>query len=163
MEPIEIGLVAIASHFLTKYAEKTAEGLAEGLGEKTLTQVDKFWQLIQRKPVETFPALKSAETQAFPVDFERAIQELETAANEDSEVRQAIIDVVAVAQEENPEYVEKIGVELEEKTNLPGVTAERINTLLQGNTISGGVSNTGDNTTGVFQHNTISISGDFNN
>ena len=75
MEPIEIGLVAIAVPFLTKYVEKTGEGL----GEKTLEQVDKFWQLIQRKPVEILSALKFAETEAFPVDFERAIQELEVA------------------------------------------------------------------------------------
>ena len=150
MEPIELGLAAIAIPFLTKYVEKTGEGL----GEKTVEQVDKLWQLIQRNPAGTLPALKSAETEAFPVDFDRAIQELETAANEDPEFKQAVIDVVEVAKQESPEYVKNLEAEIE-KIKSQGVTAEKINALFQGSTISGGVSgNTGD-IRGVFQNTTI--------
>ncbi|NEN91450.1 MAG: hypothetical protein F6K48_22105 [Okeania sp. SIO3H1] len=133
MEPIELGLAAIAIPFLTKYVEKTGEGL----GEKTLEQAGKLWQLIQRKPAGTLPVLKSAETEAFPVDFNRAIQELETAANEDQEVKQAVIDVVEVAKQESPEDVKNIEAEIE-KIKSQGVTAEKINALFQGSTMSGG-------------------------
>ncbi|MDJ0518389.1 MAG: hypothetical protein QNJ74_19760 [Trichodesmium sp. MO_231.B1] len=153
MEPIEIGLVAIAVPFLTKYVEKTGEGL----GEKTLEQVDKFWQLIQRKPVEILPALKSAETEAFPVDFERAIQELEVAANKDPEVKQAVIDVVEVAKQESSEYVKNLESEVK-KIKDQGITAEKINTLFQAQTISGKfIGNSGESIgdTGVFENNTI--------
>ncbi|NEO54516.1 MAG: hypothetical protein F6K54_16360 [Okeania sp. SIO3B5] len=132
MEPIEVGLVAIAYSFLTKYVEKTGEGL----GEKTLEQAGKLWQLIQRKPTGTLPALKSAETEAFPVDFDRAIKELEAAANEDPEVKQAVIDVVEVAKQESPEDVKNIEAEIE-KIKSQGVTAEKINALFQAKTISG--------------------------
>ena len=140
MEPIEFGLAAIATHFLTKYAEKTGEGL----GEKTLEQVGKFWQLIQRKPAGTLPALKSAETEAFPVDFDRAIQELEAAANQDPEVKQAVIDVVEVAKQENSEYVKNLESEIEKiKSQGPtvqnyGKLAETIRNVIQGNTFHGG-------------------------
>jgi len=156
MEPIEVGLVAIAYSFLTKYVEKTGEGL----GEKTLEQVGKLWQRVKGMPGDTFGALKPARENPFPEDFEQAIREMEAVANQNPEFKQDIIDVVAVAQEENSEYVKKIGAELEEKTNLPGVTAEKINALFQGSTITGDVLNTGDNTTGVFQKNTISASRD---
>ncbi|MDJ0554082.1 MAG: hypothetical protein QNJ68_06525 [Microcoleaceae cyanobacterium MO_207.B10] len=152
MEPIEI-VVAIAVPFLTKYAEKTGESL----GEKTLKQVDKFWQLIQRKPVETLPTFKSAETEALPIDFERAIQELQTAANEDPEIKQAVIDVVNVAKQESSEYVKNIESEVE-KIKFQGITAEKINTVLQAQTISGKfIGNSGESIgdTGVFENNTI--------
>ncbi|NEQ41701.1 MAG: hypothetical protein F6K40_38160 [Okeania sp. SIO3I5] len=132
MEPIEIGLVAIAYSFLIKYVEKTGEGL----GERTLDQVGKLWQRVKAMPGDTFGALKPGQENPFPEDFDQAIREMEAVANQNPEFKQDIIDVVAVAQEENPEYVEK---QLE-KIQLPGVTAEKmkINALLQQSTMSGG-------------------------
>lgn len=149
MEPIELTAAAIALPFLTKYMEKAGEGL----GEKTAEQVGKLWQLIQRKPEDITPVLKSAETE-FPVDFGQAILELEAAANQDTEINQAVIDVAKVAKEENLEDVKKIEAGVKE-IKSQGVTAEKINALFQGSTISGGAVNTGDNYTGVFQNNTI--------
>ncbi|GGA31014.1 hypothetical protein [Okeania sp. KiyG1] len=139
MEPIELSLAVIATSFLTKYVEKTGEGL----GEKTLEQAGKLWQLIQRKPAGSLPALKSAETEVFPVYINQAIKELEAAANEDQEVKQAVIDVVEVAKQENSEYVKNLESEIEKiKSQGPtvhnyGKLAETIRNVIQGNTFYG--------------------------
>ncbi|MGD1805124.1 hypothetical protein ACP6PL_06740 [Dapis sp. BLCC M126] len=140
MEPIELTAAAIALPFLTKYMEKAGEGL----GEKTAEQVGKLWQVIQRKPADITPVLKSAETEAFPVDFGQAILELEAATNQDAEINQAVIDVAKVAKEESPEDVKKIEAEIEKiKAQGPtvqnyGKLAEEIRNVIQGNTFHGG-------------------------
>ena len=107
------------------------EKTGEGLGEKTLEQVGKLWQRVKAMPVDTFGALKPARENPFPEDFEQAIWEMEAVANQNPEFKQDIIDVVAVAEEENPEYIQKIEAEL-----------EKINALFRRSTITGGVLNT---------------------
>ncbi|NEP04222.1 MAG: hypothetical protein F6K25_13165 [Okeania sp. SIO2G4] len=140
MEPIELTAVAIAYHFLTKYVEKTGEGLAE----KTTENLGKLWQGIKTMPANTFAALKPARENPFPGDFEQAIREMEAVANQNPELKQDIIDVVAVAKEEYPEYVKNLEAKLEE-IKSQGITAEKINALFQGSTITGGVvGNTGN-------------------
>ena len=139
MEPIELTAAAIALPFFSFYMEKAGEGL----GEKTAEQVGKLWQIIQRKPADITPVLKSAETE-FPVDFGQAILELEAAANQDTEINQAVIDVAKVAKEESPEDVKKIEAEIEKiKSQGPtvqnyGKLAEEIRNVIQGNTFHGG-------------------------
>ncbi|NEQ37310.1 MAG: hypothetical protein F6K40_13955 [Okeania sp. SIO3I5] len=152
MGPTEIGLAALVTvPFVTRYVGKIGDSLAGN----TLERVEKFWLVIRKKPAGILPILKSAETEASNVDFYQAAQELEVAANEDSEVTQAVIDVFEAAKQENPEYVKNLESDFE-KIKSQGVTAEKINALFQETTISGGVSgNTGD-IRGVFQHNTIS-------
>ncbi|WP_293077090.1 hypothetical protein [Okeania sp. SIO3B5] len=115
----------IAVPFVTKYVEK----IGEALGEKTVKQMNKFWQLIQQKPAGILPTLKSAETEAFPIDFYQAIQELEAAANQDPEVKQALIDVVEVAKQEDSEYVNNLESEVE-KIKSQGVTAKSSRSFL---------------------------------
>ena len=155
MEPIELTFAAIAYHFLTKYVEKTGEGL----GGKTLEQAGKLWQRIKGMPADTFRALKPAQENPFPEDFEQAIREMEVVANQNSELNQDIIDVVAVAREEHSEYVKNLEAKLEEMKSQ-GVTAEKINNLFQGSTITGGnVANTGDNvgSTGIVGNKNVKI------
>lgn len=128
----DLAAILIAVPFVTKYVEK----IGEALGENIVKQVNKFWQLIQQKPAGILPSLKFAETEAFPIDFYQAIQELEVAANQYPEVKQALIDVVEVAKQEDSQYVKKIENELE-KIKFQRVTAEKINALFQESTVSG--------------------------
>ena len=132
MEPIELTFAAIDYHFLTKYMEKAGEGL----GEKTTEQLGKLWQRIKGMPADTFGALKPAQENPFPKDFEEAIREMETVANQNPELNQDIIDVVEVAREEHSEYVKNLEAKLEEMKSQGGVTADNINALFQGSTIT---------------------------
>ncbi|MEB3341262.1 MAG: hypothetical protein VKJ25_10870 [Okeania sp.] len=127
----DLAVRLIAVPFVTKYVEK----IGKALGEKSVKQVNKFWQLIQQKPAGILPSLKSAETEAFSIDFYQLIQELEVPANQDPEVKQALLDVVEVAKQENSQNVKKIENELE-KIKLQRVTAEKINALFQESTVS---------------------------
>ncbi|NEO56944.1 MAG: hypothetical protein F6K54_30050 [Okeania sp. SIO3B5] len=126
--------------------------IGDSFGGKMLEQVDKLWQLIQRKPAGILPTLKSAETEASNVDVYQAAQELETVANEDSEVRQAIIDVFEAAKQEHPEYVKNLESEVE-KIKSQEATPEKINALVQASIISGG--NVGN--TGIVGNKTVKI------
>ncbi|MGD1717626.1 hypothetical protein [Dapis sp. BLCC M172] len=148
MEPIELTAAAIAYPFLVKYVEKAGEGLSE----KTLEQAGKLWKRVKGMPADTFCALKPAQENPFPEDFEQAIREMEAVANQNSELNQDIIDVVAVAKEEHPEDVKNLEAKLE-KIKSQGVTAEKINALFQGSTITGG--NVGD--TGIVGNKTVKI------
>ncbi|MGD1716718.1 hypothetical protein [Dapis sp. BLCC M172] len=133
MEPIELSVAAIAYPFLVKYVEKAGEGLSE----KTFEQAGKLWQRVKAMPENTFAALKPAEDNPFPKDFEAAIREMEAVANQNPELNQDIIDVVAVAKEEHPEYVKNLEAKLEEMKSQGRVTAENINALFQESTITG--------------------------
>ncbi len=151
MEPIELTVAAIAYHFLTKYMEKTGEGLSE----KTFEQAGKLWQRVKGMPANTFSALKPAQENPFPEDFERAIRELEAVANQNPELNQDIIDVVEVAREEHPEYVKNLEAKLEEMKSQGGVTAENINALFQKSTITGSAVNRDSNNNVVIQNPTF--------
>jgi len=153
MEPIELAFVAIVIPFLSKYVEKPGEKL----GGNTTKQLAKLWGRIKALPDNTFTILKPSQQEPFPNDFEAAIKEMEAAANQNPGLKQDIIDVVAVATEEHPTEVQSIKDEFD-RNKLQGITAEKINDVFQGNTISGG--NIGN--TGVFQNNTINIKGDMN-
>ncbi len=133
MEPIELTVAAIAYPFLVKYVEKAGEGLSE----KTLEQAGKLWQRVKAMPADTFRALKPAQENPFPEDFERAIREMEAVANQNPELNQDIIDVVAVAREEHPEYVKNLEAKLEEMKSQGRVTAKNIHALFQESTITG--------------------------
>ena len=151
MEPIELTAAAIAYSFLIKYVEKAGEGLSE----KTLEQVGKLWQRVKGMPGETFRALKPAQENPFPEDFERAIREMEAVANQNPEFKQDIIDVVAVAKEEHPEYVKNLEAKLEQMKSQGTVTAENINALFQESTITGSAVNRDHNNNVVIQNPTF--------
>jgi len=147
MEPI----VAIAYLVLNKYVEKTGEGLSE----KTFELAGKLWQRIKGMSGNTFAALKPAQENLFPEDFEAAIRELEAAANQNPEFKQDIIDVVAVAREEHPEYVKNLEAKLEKMKSQGGVTAENINALFQESTITGSSVNRDIKSSVVIQNPTF--------
>ena len=151
MEPIEFALVAIAIPFLSKYVEQSGEKL----GEHTNKQLAKLWNSIRALPANTFVDLRPLQENPFPENFELAIREMEKVANQNPGLKQDIINVAIVAQKEHPTEVQRIIAEID-KNKLQGITAEKINAVFQGNTISGG--NVGN--TGVFTGTTIQ--GDFN-
>ena len=152
MEPIEFVLVAIAIPFLSKYVEKPGEKL----GENTTKQLANWWDRIKALPDNTFTILKPSQQEPFPNDFETTIKEMEAVANQNPQLKQDIIDVVAAATEEHPKEVQSIKDEFD-RNKLQGITAKTINALFQGNISGGNVGNTGG-----LQGNTINIKGDMN-
>ena len=142
MEFLKECIVAITISLLNKYLEKPGEKL----GEKTTEQLVKLLHSIKALPENTFKILKPSQQESFPDDFEAAIKELETVANQNPELKQDIIDVVAAAKEEHPTEVQSIKDKVN-RNKLQGITAEKINAVVQGGNISGG--NVGN--TGMFQ------------
>ena len=152
MEPIELAFVAIVIPFLSKYVEKPGEKL----GENTTKQLAKLWGRIKALPDNTFTILKPSQQEPFPNDFETTIKEMEAVANQNPQLKQDIINVVAVATKEHPTEVQSIKDEFD-RNKLQGITAKTINALFQGNISGGNVGNTGG-----LQGNTINIKGDMN-
>ena len=134
MEPIEFAL-AIAIPLLSKYLEKPGEKL----GEQTTKQLAKLCNSIKALPENTFVALRPLQKNPFPEDFEPAIREMKRVANQNPELKQDIIDVVAVAQREHPTEVKIIEAEIEKnKGQGPTVNnyaklSESLKNLFQGN------------------------------
>ena len=107
MEPIEFAWVAIAIPFLNK----SVENLREKLGENRIKQLAKLWKTIRAMPENTFMALKPSQDGLFPENFEAAIKEIEKVANQNWELKQDIIDVIAFAEKEHSEDVKNLQAE----------------------------------------------------
>ena len=146
MEFLKECTVAITISLWSKYLEKSGEKL----GERTNKQLAKLLNNIEAMPDNTFSVLKPSQERPFPKDFEAVTREMMKVANQNPGLKRDIIEVVAVAREEHPTYVNSIEAEIDSH-KLQGITAEKINAVFQGNTISGG--NVGN--TGVFQNTTI--------
>ena len=150
MDPITQGIII---NLLSKSIEKIGEKFGENTSKQLANFNDKHKSIVNK----IFTIFKPSQEEPFPKDFEAAIKEMEAAANQNPELKQDIIDVVAVATDENPTEIQSIKDELN-RNKLQGITAKKNNAVLQGNNISGG--NVGN--TGGFQGSTINIQGDMN-
>ena len=150
---METILTGIFVNLLSKPIEKIVEKFGEHTSKKLANFNDKHKSIVKK----TFTIFKPSQEEPFPKDFETAIKEMEAAANQNPKLKQDIIDVVAVATDENPTEIQSIKDELN-RNKLQGITAKKNNAVLQGNNISGG--NVGN--TGGFQGSTINIQGDMN-
>ena len=150
MDPITQGIII---NLLSKSIEKIGEKFGENTSKQLANFNDKHKSIVKK----IFTIFKPSQEEPFPKDFETAIKEMEAAANQDPKLKQDIIDVVAVATDENPTEIQSIKDELN-RNKLQEITAKKNNAVLQGNNISGG--NVGN--TGGFQGSTINIQGDMN-
>jgi uncharacterized membrane protein len=147
MEPLTAGAIALATLLLNKSVEKTGEILAE----KVFEQGGKVMKLLKRKSPETASELEAAaEHPALPPgqpeDFGEAVlvEKIESAAEADSEIREAVEALgndVKEAAQVNPE-LEKAIKELTEAVQAQrqsGITitntAEKIYGNIQGGSI----------------------------
>ena len=139
MEPLTAGAIAIAigAVIATKAVEKTGEKVGETLWNKT----GEFIVTLKKHSPHTVVAIEKAPSQ--PLDYGKAVLEVESVAKANPEVNQAVQELVAAAKAD-PEIASKVK-QLETNINSQPATvinntklAEEIKNVFQGNTIIGG-------------------------
>lgn len=140
MEPLTAGAIAIGTVIATKALEKTGEKVGEALWDKT----GKFLVTLNKHSPHTVVAIEKAPSQ--PLDYGKAVLEVESAAKADPKVNQAVQELVAAAKAD-PKVASKIQ-ELE--TNINSQPANVINNTKLAEEIKN-----------VFQGNTTIIGGNF--
>ena len=104
MELIKLVFVAIIILFLSKYTQK----LVKRLWENTTKQLAKLWDMVKAVLNNTFVTLKPSQQEPFPNDFEAAIKEMEAIVNQNPDLKQDIIDLVAEIKEEHSTKIQNI-------------------------------------------------------
>jgi hypothetical protein len=107
MEPIT-GVIAIGTVIATKALEKTGEKVGETLWDKS----GKFLASLKEHSPGTVIAIEKAPEQ--PLDYGRAVLEVELAAKANPEVRQAVQELVAAAEVNPPSNLAQVLLEIKE-------------------------------------------------
>jgi hypothetical protein len=101
MEPLTAGAIAIGTVIATKALEKTGEKVGEALWDKT----GQFLVTLKKHSPHTVLAIENAPSQ--PLDYGKAVLEVESAAQTNPEVNQAMQELAAAAKAEpNPKFNE---------------------------------------------------------
>lgn len=96
MEPFTAGAIAIGTVIATKALEKTGEKVGEALWNKT----GQFLVTLKKHSPDTVVAIEKAPSQ--PLDYGKAVLEVESAAKANTEVNLAVQELVAEAQANPP-------------------------------------------------------------
>lgn len=132
MEPLTAGAIAIGTVIATKALEKTGEKVGETLWDKT----SQFLVTLKKHSPDTVVAIEKAPSQ--PLDYGKAVLEVESAAIANPEVNQAMQELAAAAKAEpNPKLNEILAMpnlqKLAEKIGqvvMPGGTGKIENMTL---------------------------------
>lgn len=108
MEPLTTAAIAIGSVVATKALEKTGEKVGEVLWDKT----GQFLVKLRKYSPQTVVALEKAPEQ--PLDYGKAVIDVESAAQADAEVAQAAQELAAAAKAETPSNLNEILIEIAE-------------------------------------------------
>ena len=101
MEPLTSAAVAIGSVMATKALEKTGEKIGEALWDKT----GKFLVTLKKQSPQTVTAIEKVPEQ--PLDYGKAVLEVESAAKANPDVARAMQELAAAAKAEpNPKFNE---------------------------------------------------------
>ena len=101
MEPLTTAAIAIGSVVATKALEKTGEKVGEALFDKT----SKFLSSLKKQSPDTVTAIEKAPEQ--PLDYGKAVLEVESAAKANPEVDRTMQELAAAAKAEpNPKFNE---------------------------------------------------------
>jgi hypothetical protein len=96
MEPLTAGAIAIGTVIATKAVEKTGEKVGEALWDKT----SQFLVTLKKHSPHTYVAFEKAPSQ--PLDYGKAVLEVESAAKANPEVNLAVEELVAEAKANPP-------------------------------------------------------------
>ncbi|MDZ7957256.1 MAG: hypothetical protein RMY34_05030 [Aulosira sp. DedQUE10] len=103
MEPITTAAIAIGSVIATKALEKTGENVGQVLWDKT----GEFLVTLKKHSPQTVVAIEKAPDQ--PLDYGKAVLEVESAAKVNSELAQAAQELATAAKAEpNPNFIQLI-------------------------------------------------------
>ncbi|MEH1920374.1 hypothetical protein [Nostoc sp.] len=100
---LETAAIAIGTIIATKALEKTTEKVTESLVDKT----GKFLVTLKKQSPHTVVAIEKAPEQ--PLDYGKALLEVESAAKANPEVAEAIKELAEAAKAEpNPKFIQSI-------------------------------------------------------
>jgi hypothetical protein len=103
MEPLTLAAIAVATTVITKALEKTGEKL----GEKVFNQTEQFVASLKHKSPQTITAIEKIPEA--PLDYSRAVLEIEALAKADPEIAEELKTLVKVATEDpNAKLIEAI-------------------------------------------------------
>ncbi len=101
MEPLTTAAIAIGSVVATKALEKTGEKIGEALWDKT----GKFLVTLKKQSPQNVTAIEKVPEQ--PLDYGKAVLEVESAAKANPDVARAMQELAAAAKAEpNPKFNE---------------------------------------------------------
>jgi MinD-like ATPase involved in chromosome partitioning or flagellar assembly len=107
MEPITLTTAAIGTAIATTLAIKALERTGERIGEKVFDETGKLLLRLNSTSPDTVTAIELADRQ--PLDYRKAVLEVQETAKQNPEVAQAVRDVeTAVKEEPNSELAQAI-------------------------------------------------------
>jgi hypothetical protein len=136
MEPFTTAAIAIGSVVATKALEKTGEKVGETLWQQT----GNFLNSLKKESPDTVTAIEKAPGQ--PLDYGKAVLEIEAAAKANPEVAQRMQELVAMVETEPllKDLVNSIKSQTQQTTVINSQKlAEQIKNVFQGNTFTGPV------------------------
>jgi hypothetical protein len=135
MEAFTTAAIAIGSVVATKALEKTGEKVGETLWQQT----GNFLNSLRNESPDTVTAIEKAPEQ--PLDYGKAVLEIEAAAKANPEVAQRMQELVAMVETEPllKDLVNSIKSQTQQTTVINSQKlADEIKNVFQGNTIIGG-------------------------
>ncbi|MGF1937438.1 MAG: hypothetical protein RM347_024140 [Nostoc sp. ChiQUE02] len=139
---LETAAIAVGTIIATKALEKTGEKVGEALWDKA----GKFLVTLKKQSPQTVVAIEKAPEQ--PLDYGKAVLEVQSAAQDNPEVTQAVEELAQAAKAElNPKFIQSIqefADTLKSQPQQPNSInyqnlANEIKNLFQGNTFNGPV------------------------
>ncbi|ODH01535.1 hypothetical protein A4S05_02955 [Nostoc sp. KVJ20] len=139
MEPLTTAAIAVSSIIATKALEKTGEKI----GETVWNKINQFLTTLKKQSPHTVTAIEKAPEQ--PLDYGKAVLEIEFAAKANPEVAQAEQELVTAAKAEpNPnfiQYIQQLADTLKSQPQQPSTInyqklADEIKTVIQGSTFN---------------------------
>lgn len=102
MEPLTTAAIAVGTIIATKALEKTGENI----GQTVWNKINKFLATLKKHSPHTVAAIEKTPEQ--PLDYGKAVLEVETVANADSEVNQTMQELAVAAKTNPPSNLAKI-------------------------------------------------------
>ncbi|OUL35608.1 hypothetical protein [Nostoc sp. 106C] len=136
MEPLTTAAIAIGTVIATKALEKTGENVGQALWDKT----GEFIVKLKKHSPHTVVAIEKAPDQ--PLDYGKAVLEVEAAAKANPEVAQVAQELATAAQAEpNPNFIQLIQQQADNLKSQPQQPntinnqklADEIKNVFQGN------------------------------
>ncbi|QIR39268.1 hypothetical protein HCG51_22855 [Tolypothrix sp. PCC 7910] len=142
MEPLTTAAIAIGSVIATKALEKTGENVGQALWDKT----GEFLVTLKKHSPQTVVAIEKAPDQ--PLDYGKAVLEVESAAKANPELAQAAQELATAAKAEpNPNFIQLIQQQADNLKSQPQQpntinyqnVADEIKNVFQGSIFNGPV------------------------
>ena len=107
MEPFTTAAIALATILATKATEKIGENIGDALTHK----IQQFLELLTKQSSATVTAIEKAPQQ--PLDYGKAVLEIETAAKADPNISQVIQELTQLAETNPPKNLAEILKEIQ--------------------------------------------------